>query len=104
MARLAYRKVRGLFEALPGALFTSVLTGVVTLMLLILVSLVVGGDNAEHRLASRCFANQTTELIREIVEANENLSKRIDLDKYQPISIDGVDCDTVLEHPEAQDR
>lgn len=92
------RRIRAYLDELPGALLLSLLTATTTIVLALVISIVVGGQNAEHRLASRCFANQTMELIREIVRANENLDAKINLDLYPPISIEGINCEVVFEH------
>jgi hypothetical protein len=94
--------MRGLLDELPGALLLAILTAVVTLLLLVAISLVVGGDNEQHRLSSRCFANQTTSLIRELILASDALRERIDLSDFPPIDITGIDCDVVFRQLDAE--
>lgn len=79
----------------------SVLTAFTTLALAVLLSAVLGTENVQHRIASRCFAHNTTELIREIVATSENLSSQIDLSDYPPISIDGIDCSLIYEQTDS---
>lgn len=82
---------------LPGALALAILTGVVTLTLAVLLSIATGAERREDRIAQRCFAHQTTELLRQIVETAPSLSGAIDLSEYPVISIEGIDCDPVFE-------
>lgn len=89
------RRLAGFLAELPGALMLAILTAATTLIMAVLLSAVLGTENAEHRIASRCFAHNTTELIREIVQASETLSETIDLSKYPPIDITGIDCESV---------
>lgn len=93
------RRAAELYRQLPGAFMMALLTAAVTIILAIVISTVVGGDNNQHRLATRCFAHQTTTLIREIVEASDTLRDRVDLDAYPPIDITGVDCSLLFEQP-----
>ncbi len=92
-------RLRAYMEELPNALVLALTTAVTTLILAVLLNVVVGGDNRDHRIATRCFAHQTTTLIREIVQSSDTLRDRIDLSDYRPVSIEGLDCESVLEQP-----
>ena len=91
------RRLAGFLAELPGALMLAILTAATTLIMAVLLSAVLGTENAEHRTASRCFAHNTTALLREIVSESETLSRTIDLSLYPPISIDGIDCRAIYD-------
>jgi hypothetical protein len=91
-------RLREVRDEIPEAIALSVLTAIATLALLIIVSSVLGASNEQHRIATRCFANQTTRLIREIVLSSDILRERIDLAHYPLIDVTGLDCATVFEH------
>lgn len=89
--------LQALWHELPQAILLAVLTAVTTLFLVIVVSVVLGGETNEHRQASRCFAHDNMALLREIVLADPDLRKHIDLSRYPIINVDGVDCSALYE-------
>jgi hypothetical protein len=91
-------RLREVRAEIPEAVMLAVMTAFATLALLVVVSSVLGTANEQHRIASRCFANQTTRLIREIVLSSDTLRERIDLADYPLIDVTGIDCEIVFEH------
>lgn len=76
----------------------AILTAVVTLGLLVVLSVVFGGANAEHRAETRCYNAQLDALLREIISNAPSLSEAVDLDDYPAVNIEGLDC-TFFEEP-----
>jgi hypothetical protein len=86
-----------LTSELPGAAVVAVMTAGVLLMLAFLLSAVLGSDNADHRIGSRCSQYETIALLREIVLADDALRERIDLTRYLLPSIEGINCQSIYE-------
>jgi hypothetical protein len=89
--------LRELMAELPQAILLSIMTAVATLALVIVVSAVLGTENAEHRRATACFARDTTILLRQIVLASDDLRDKIDLTNFPVMDLHGIDCQSIYE-------
>ena len=84
-------RFRVILNELPGAFLLSVLTAVVTLLLAILLSAVLGGENEAHRLATRCYNAEIIDLLREVI-SESSLADKVDLTQYPAVNTEGIDC------------
>lgn len=85
-------RFRSYLEELPNALVLGFVTAVTTILLAIVLSLVLGGANEDHRLAQRCFAHHTHEMVAAIIAAAPEHFADIDVSEYPEIDITGIDC------------
>lgn len=70
------------------------LTAVTTLTLLVVLSMVFGQANAEHRIAGRCNAFEMREMIFELAES---LGSPFDRSEHPALNMRGIDCSLVWE-------
>lgn len=70
------------------------LTAVTTLTLLVVLSMIFGQANVEHRIAGRCNAYHTQEMLFDLAES---LGHPFDRSEYPILNMDGVDCSIVEE-------
>lgn len=102
-------KLRTYREELPNALLLATLTAVVTLILAMLISVVLGGEQREllrravsngeevvqHSAITRCELAYLVELVKVIGEQ----SPQLDLEDYPTVNTDGLDCEAVISQP-----
>lgn len=91
-----------MLRELPGALALATLTGVVTLLLVVLLSAIFGGANAQHRTETRCYNALVVGLLREIIANAPSLQDSVDLADYPPVNIEGLDCSFFTEPADGQ--
>lgn len=70
------------------------LTAVTTLLLLVILSLLFGQANVEHRIAGRCNAFEMREMIFELAES---LGSPFDRSEHPALNMRGIDCSLVWE-------
>jgi hypothetical protein len=87
------RVLRRVVAELPGTILLAVTTAVVTLMLILVVSVFLGGENSEHRVSSRCVAWLQRELV---VDLADHIDPHFDASKYPALNIDGIDCGVIF--------
>lgn len=87
-------RLRAYAAELPNALMLAFTTAAVTLMLAVVLSLVLGGENHRHREATRCQAAYIVDIMQEIAETAE-----IPLTNNRDINTAGIDCAPYLVEP-----
>ena len=80
-------RLRAYLAELPNALFLGFITAAVTLILAIVLSVLLGGENVAHREASRCQAAYIVEVLEQFAEYHG-----IDPADIDRINIEGLDC------------
>ena len=81
---------------LPNALFLAFTTAAVTLVLAVILSAVLGGENTAHRIATRCYAAQITNMLHDAFRVNAAYDEI--RAKYPRVNLEGIDC-TFIEAP-----
>lgn len=94
MTRERRIKVMTYWHKFPEAMAIAVLTAVTTIVLALVLSVVAGGESRATRAATRCYAAQTHEMIREIIENAPSLDGLVDMEDYPPVNTEGLECDT----------
>jgi hypothetical protein len=86
--------MRSILAELPGALLMATLTAIVTLALLLMLSLFLGGEARDLARQTRCYAALSNSILHELLDAHgiEN--------GYPRVTPDGVDCSFLLHPPE----
>lgn len=90
-------RLRVYLAELPNALLLAVTTAAVTLILAVLLSVVLGGENVRHREANRCQAALIVSMLRDAYRLNpvyEPISER-----YPNVNTQGIDCTPYLVQP-----
>lgn len=103
------RRIVEIFRGLPSILVLSFVTAVTTIVLAMILSLVIGGENrrlqqqavtnaqeiVDHAAVSRCEMAYVVEILKEIGQQAEGL----DLSAYPVINTEGLDCESILKDP-----
>lgn len=98
---------------LPGAILLAFITGVVTILLAVVLSLVTGGEQrrlfeqsvfngeevVDHAIVSRCEASYVAEMLRTIGRETTNKDLQESLLKFPPINTEGIDCEQIITTP-----
>ena len=90
-------KVRDYVDELPNLLLIAFTTAAVTLILAVLLSVVLGGENVRHREATRCQNALIVNMLRDAYAVNEAYESI--RDNYPEINLDGIDCTPYLVEP-----
>lgn len=102
-------KMRAYWSELPGALMLAILTAITTIVLLLILSLFVGGQQrdllraaaenggevVDHAKVARCESAYIVEILRKIGDQSPSL----DLSAYPPVNTTGLNCDRILSSP-----
>lgn len=86
--------VRTVIDTITGPLLLAVLTAVVTLVLFIGASLILGAESRQRAEESRCYAALTNAMLHEMLDHHG-----IDDEQYPRINLAGVDCSFLAEPP-----
>lgn len=78
---------------------TAILTGITTIVLILLLSVLLGASNNEHRVSSRCNAYHMQEMIFELAE---QLGTPLDRADHPVLDMDGIDCSLVQDRIEPE--
>jgi hypothetical protein len=103
------RRLRAYIEELPGALFLAILTAAVTILLALILSAVIGGQQrgllesaaangaevVDHAKVARCESAYIVEMLRAIGQQSPTL----DLSRFEPVNTTGLDCEAILRSP-----
>ena len=103
------RRLRAYIEELPGALFLAILTAAVTILLALILSAVIGGQQrhllesaaangaevVDHAKVARCESAYIVEMLRAIGQQSPTL----DLSRFAPVDTTGLDCEAILHSP-----
>lgn len=94
-------RFREVLSKMPDTLLLAFTTAVVTLILLIILSLVLGGENVRHREAQRCQAALIVNMLRDAYALNPVYEPL--RDKFPQVNTDGLDCRPYLVEPFSED-
>lgn len=90
-------RFRAYAAELPYALVLAFTTAAVTLILAVILSAVLGGENVRHREAARCQAALIVSMLRDAYALNEVYEPI--RNSYPEINLEGIDCTTYLREP-----
>lgn len=101
-ARFFSERITLYLKEFPSALVLAVMTAIVTLLLAMVLSAIMGGAsrkaNAEiidHSILARCQFAEVIEILKEIGEQSDS----IDLSQYPQVNTSGIDCTGTLNEP-----
>lgn len=90
-------RLRAFITQASGTLVIAFTTAVMTLVLLVVLSVVLGGENVRHRESSRCQSALIVSMLRDAFR-NNPVNQDL-LDRYPEINLDGIDCTPYLTEP-----
>lgn len=100
MKEWVLQRLRVYASELPNALFLAFTTAAVTLILAVILSSIIGGDNQRHREATRCQAALISDMLRDAYALNPVYEPI--RDRYPAINTEGIDCHPYLIEPVPQ--
>lgn len=83
--------LRGMLSELPGALLLATLTAVVTMVLLVILSFVLGAETRERAEQQRCYAALSNAMLHDLLDAHGIVND------YPRVNPAGVDCSFIEE-------
>ena len=90
-------RVREMMAEIPGMLMLAFTTAAVTLMLAVVLSIVLGGENVRHREANRCQAALIVSMLRDAYAVNPAYEEI--RDRHPDVNLEGIDCRPYLVEP-----
>lgn len=91
------QRLRAYVAELTSALPLAFTTAAATLMLAVVLSVVLGGENVRHREANRCQAALIVAMLRDAYAVNP--AYEAIRDRYPEVNLEGIDCTPYVIEP-----